>query len=1086
MNYWLEELSVDFEVLIFGRFCVRLRGVEVPASEFSGRLVQRLVRVLATRRGQRVERRTLAEALWPERPPADPERNLNVMVARARRALGEPSAIRTVQGGYCFDPEGKWSVDGEEFANLVASARAKACSGQPRAALERTERALELWQGDPLPEDAGEPWADDYRDLLYRLYLEALETGAQAALRSGEPAIAVNMADRAAALQPLRESANLILARALHEAGDTARALATIADLKHRLAELLGLDPSPEVGRTERAILTGATAPAQWVGSGGAGKLPFVGRDIELNRVAGWLEQPAAVVLVAGCAGMGKSRLLDELRRCCPADPITAAAFSAERDEPWALARALVRDLLSKRPEAAKLLTSRAAAALASVVPEIEPPAGTDAAADPQTRRALAFEGALGLFAGAAASGVTVIVDDLQWSDPTSVTLLGKLIDRVAGLRLVLACRTEDMEPGSPAARLASTAGIHPIILHPLGPEAIGQLIDGQALIDIVVQRCDRSPLAVAELMRSLAAAGAIVHAPDGRRVIGAPGSAEIAGRYAEQGRIRALLARLNALPDTQRLVVEAVALLGRPAPARLLASALSVGQPAVLVALEGLARTGLVQLVDAGWDIGHDLICDALTGPEDLQASPGGEPRSEQGADRHSSLGEGRKDQASTWEHKARLHLLLAGALALEGADAGEQAVHLAAGGDSIAASAAYLEAGRFSLDNFATQEAQRFANAGLALRPRLALRADLLEVRAEALVRHGMLSEARRDLQAAIPARRTGPERSLILSKLAILISGSQDYFQASELAALALTEAGADPAARARALAAGAMIQGNLSHLESAARMGREALELYRSLEDAHGVADILELQALHTFTSGHLDRAAQELGWVASLFENSGKLLRIGQPRSLRCITLCMQNRPDQALAEMNDVLQLEINLGHAEGIALAHAGRSAALIGLRRVGEANLAATLALDASRALHHKELTALALFVRGLALTMSGDLAGGEESLQECIEESAGLPMYLSMAAARLSTLKIVLGKPEEARRCLAEALAWANPFSMYEARLAQAELAAALGDHEAPALAAHALEVAQEHGHHLSIPRLSELAGMTGKTT
>ena len=124
------------EVRLLGRFAVRRDGVEVPPTEFAGgRLTGRLVRVLATRPGALVPRDVLIDALWPEHPPADPDANLNVLVARARKALGDARLIGTGPGGYIFGGVGTCTLDAEEFTVRASAGRALLAAGQAQAAL---------------------------------------------------------------------------------------------------------------------------------------------------------------------------------------------------------------------------------------------------------------------------------------------------------------------------------------------------------------------------------------------------------------------------------------------------------------------------------------------------------------------------------------------------------------------------------------------------------------------------------------------------------------------------------------------------------------------------------------------------------------------------------------------------------------------------------------------------------------------------------------------------------------------------------------------------------------------------------------
>lgn len=113
------ELGID----LLGRFGVYRGGREVTSGEFGGRLTGRLVRLLVTRRGEVVTREALIEALWGDRAPADPDANLNVLVNRARRGLGDSGLIATVPGGYVFPSAAAVRIDVERFEVLVRQTR---------------------------------------------------------------------------------------------------------------------------------------------------------------------------------------------------------------------------------------------------------------------------------------------------------------------------------------------------------------------------------------------------------------------------------------------------------------------------------------------------------------------------------------------------------------------------------------------------------------------------------------------------------------------------------------------------------------------------------------------------------------------------------------------------------------------------------------------------------------------------------------------------------------------------------------------------------------------------------------------------
>ena len=124
--------------------------------------------------------------------------------------------------------------------------------------------------------------------------------------------------------------------------------------------------------------------------------------------------------------------MLAEVARTSPA--ITVQASWADWDEPWALGRALLGEIA-----VADFTTVSAACSISSGPPwppccpiwcrALKP-------GHPASRQALVLEAAVRL--ATALDGPLLMVDDLQWADPTSLRLLAALHARVLGLRLLL------------------------------------------------------------------------------------------------------------------------------------------------------------------------------------------------------------------------------------------------------------------------------------------------------------------------------------------------------------------------------------------------------------------------------------------------------------------------------------------------------------------------------------------------------------------------------------------------------------------------------------------------------------------------
>lgn len=1049
-------MAAMIAIRLLGRFSVSRGGEEVPLPAFGGRLARKLVRVLATRRGAFVSRDALADALWPERPPADPDANINVLVNRARRALGDQTLILTGPGGYSLAAGDRIRVDAELFLATVEAGRAALGAGQPEAALREFRRGLPLWGGDPLPEDAYDDWAAEFRARLIRAHLELLEQGALAALESGDPGEAVEMAALAASREPLRERTRLLLVRGLAASGDTAAALAAFAAFRREFAEELGLDPSREALELESAILRGLALapPPRMPGvparisafSPGMLELPFVGRDEELSRILAAVGGAGkGTVVVSGVAGSGKSRLLAELTARTAAPVLSARALLPEQEEPWSLARSLLRSALALDIAHVRDLPSRTAQALADILPEIEelrslPPAPVDS----ESRRALALEGAVRLVGAVSAERVVVVADDLQWSDATSLQLLSLLVERVPGVSLIAAYRPEEVAADGPVARFLAGASAPPagailVALGALPAPAFSRIFADEEVALAVAEATDGTPFAVAEVLRTLAAAGAVEAAAHGRWRARSSDAPRLAREAALAGQRRALEGRLGWQPPALRQLLALMALLGRPTSARLLARAHDAEARAVLADLDALARAALVRLDDAGWVPAHDLIAESVAGS--LQPA-----------------------------ERGRLSALLAATLREEHADPGEIARHLTAAGDYPDAARALAEAAGQRLERHASSEAERLAAQGLSLDPEPGLRCRLLEVRAEARARRGDLGGARSDLRAALGARAGGPHRSRLLARLAMLDFGSEDLARASELAELALAEAGSDPGARGNALLVGAILDMNTRRGPRAEARFDEALVLFRQTGDARGIADVLDGRAMAALLGARLEAAAESFDRVARLFLDSGNLLRVITPRASRGLALTWMARPRDALADVDQALELARSLGHPEGEAYALWCRSEALAALHLPREAVETAEGALVLAERLGHGEWTAAALRGLGIARHAGGDLAGAEAAFRRSLEVSVQhhLPHFESFAAARLASVLIEAGSLTEADGLVARALETGLPLSLCEARLARAKLAAAGREQGARGIVDEALRRAEQAAH------------------
>lgn len=219
-------------------------------------------------------------------------------VSQLRRALedAEPGGRDLVVSrapGYALriDLEG---VDAVRFTRLVDKA-------QPA-------EALELWRGPAYADFADAQFLRPVIARLEEARLAAIEELSEARLAAGEPVeVAALVAEH-----PLRERLRAVHMKALYRAGRQSEALACYGELRERLADELGLDPSPELARLYEAILRQdpalsgrAERPATNLPAALGG---LIGRDEAEAEVRALLEESKLVTLT-GSGGVGKTSL---------------------------------------------------------------------------------------------------------------------------------------------------------------------------------------------------------------------------------------------------------------------------------------------------------------------------------------------------------------------------------------------------------------------------------------------------------------------------------------------------------------------------------------------------------------------------------------------------------------------------------------------------------------------------------------------------------------------------------------------------------------------------------------------------------
>jgi DNA-binding CsgD family transcriptional regulator/tetratricopeptide (TPR) repeat protein len=353
----------------------------------------------------------------------------------------------------------------------------------------------------------------------------------------------------------------------------------------------------------------------------------FIGRDAEAAVMAAAVEEARAgdssIVLIGGEAGIGKTRLIDEVAARARAGGAVvlhggcvslgdggglpfAPFVEALRRLPAVLASGAFGDL------DLEMLRTPATAELGHLMPEFGTPTGEDVGgfARPEWVQARIFEGLLGLLrALGERTPLVMILEDLHWADGSTRDLVAFLARNVRGERLVVigTYRTDDLHRRHPLrpwlSEMERLPRVHRLELTPFGAAEVGSHVEailGRApepdLLEAIVRRTEGNPFFIEELLAARGDGAAGARLPETLRDV--------------------LISRVAALSEAAQQVLGIAAVAGRSVEPELLATVAAVPEADLEGPLrEALAAQLLVEdpAADGVYRFRHALLAEAV-----------------------------------------------------------------------------------------------------------------------------------------------------------------------------------------------------------------------------------------------------------------------------------------------------------------------------------------------------------------------------------------------------------------------------------------------------------------------------------------
>jgi len=377
-------------------------------------------------------------------------------------------------------------------------------------------------------------WANAKRVALVERYCRLLEQLVHDALATHAWRDATQLAGRWHALEPLADGPVAAVMEAEFLAGDPQVALATFSRHASRLAAEVRRTPGRalvELSARLRRASAGAKSsrPSEtWLERGPSFDGALVGREFEWERLKrAWANAAgeSRIVLIEGEPGAGKTRIADDFLRWVTTDggvTLRGRGYDARGGAPFGAIVEALRIALDAPSLAG--VDPEWLAELSRLLPELRrrfPNLPESRAEDRATESWRLFEAvAQVLIAVAEDNRLAVFIDDLQWCDGDSCSLLHFLVRRLETAP-VMWCATLTAgatERDAPAARLArafrAARNSTTLVLRPLTEEEVWHLIhelsraadpgSGRRLASRVFEVTAGNPFYVVELLKTL------------------------------------------------------------------------------------------------------------------------------------------------------------------------------------------------------------------------------------------------------------------------------------------------------------------------------------------------------------------------------------------------------------------------------------------------------------------------------------------------------------------------------------------------------------------------------------------------------
>jgi len=234
------------KIFTLGRFALVKDGRPV---RFSGKAQEKplsMLKALIAFGGRDVREDRIADALWPEADGDMMHRCFTTTLHRLRKLIGIHKALDLQDGRLTLDQRYCW-VDVWVFERILGETDRTWRKGASTEAVELLQSAIDIYHGNFLSGETGEPWEIAFYERLRNKFLRGVDKLGHHWESCGEWGKAVECYQRGLEADATAEDLYGRLMACYHRLGRRTEAISLYDRLKEILSSTLGIEPSPRI-----------------------------------------------------------------------------------------------------------------------------------------------------------------------------------------------------------------------------------------------------------------------------------------------------------------------------------------------------------------------------------------------------------------------------------------------------------------------------------------------------------------------------------------------------------------------------------------------------------------------------------------------------------------------------------------------------------------------------------------------------------------------------------------------------------------------------------------------------------------------